>query len=605
MGLPLRTVGDILISVGDSRKDSLEALNRKLNADGVASDKPLTPIGKLLISRGLITPDQLLKAIEHQKEAGEYLGQAIVELGFLSEQQLVAALSSQLDEISSIDEASADVEVDESKLVIDPAAINLVTGQMAVKANAVSIQVDLAKKTLVMGVIDTRDMTALDEIRFSSGCQIQVVEVSQNFLQEAWKTHYRWSGQVSVSKQNDLLQTDFRAFAAKLNDAQVGPFIHRLLSKASELKVSDIHIDPFKNDVQVRFRIDGKLYQAATFNRAVYPQFIGKLRVMANIDLSDKKHSIDTRMSVQTSENRHTEYRVSILNSLFGERVVLRVQRDSSQIPRLSNINVPKVYTEMIAEKLRLPHGMIIVTGPTGSGKTTTLYAMLTELTDLTRNIMTIEDPIELTLPGASQIPVEGDKGLGFSNILRSVLRQDPDVIMVGEIRDEETAQIAVRAAMTGHLVLASLHTNDALASITRLQDMGIAPYYLGPALNLLLAQRLIRLLCDDCKKPVKHPRELLLELGFSPEQIKGTKFFKARGCSKCNMTGYRGRMPIFEMLSVNQALQDSISRGDAASKMRAIAKKNKYVPFLTLLKEYLKRGKTSIDEAMPYLLDR
>ena len=605
MGLPLGGGGVILRKVGDSRKDSLEMLNRKLSADAVGSKKPQTPIGKLLVSKALITPEQLIKAIERQKETGDYLGQAIIELGFTSEQQLIAALSSQLDEISSSDEAGVEREIDESKLVIDPAAINLVTGQMAVKANAIPIRVDLVKKILVIGVADTRDMTALDEIRFSSGCQIQVVEVSQDFLQESWKTHYRWTGQVSVSVQNDLLQTDFRAFAAKLNDAQVGPFIHRLLSKASELKVSDIHIDPFKNDVQVRFRIDGKLYQAAAFNRAVYPQFIGKLRVMANIDLSDKKHSIDTRMSVQTAENRHTEYRVSILNSLFGERVVLRVQRDSSQIPRLSNINIPKVYTEMIGEKLRLPHGMIIVTGPTGSGKTTTLYAMLMELADYTRNIMTIEDPIELTLPGASQIPVESDKNLNFSNILRSVLRQDPDVIMVGEIRDEETAQIAVRAAMTGHLVLASLHTNDALASITRLQDMGIAPYYLGPALNLLLAQRLIRLLCDDCKKPVKHSRQLLLELGFSPEQIRATDFFKSGGCSKCNMTGYRGRMPLFEMLSVNQALRDSISRGDPASKMRSIAKKNKYVPFLTLLKEYLKRGKTSIDEAMPYLLDR
>lgn len=563
------------------------------------------PLGKILLEKGLITQDQLLSAINTQKETGEYLGQILLDQGLISESDLINNLSDQLDSFfGGMAEDFEDGSHADAQIEVSPEAVQLIPAELALRSTAIPLSVDPQKKVLRIGLLDTRDMQSLDEIRFKTGMNLEPIKVSQEFLEEAWSVHYHWTGQRAMNKQNDLLQSEFRAFAQKLNDAQMSPFINRVLVRAVELGASDIHIDPFEKEVSIRYRLDGKLYQVANFSKKLYPIFVGRMRVMAKVDVAERKTAIDSRLSIQVSESKVAEFRLSILSAQHGDRIVLRVQRSSTEIPRLNSINLPKVYLSEVKEKLQHPHGLIIVTGPTGSGKSTTLYAMLTELADLSRNVMTIEDPIELSLDGVSQIPVDAERGQTFSAILRATLRQDPDVIMLGEIRDEETAHIAVRAAMTGHLVLCSLHTNDALSAITRLSDMGIPPYYIAPALNLLIAQRLIRLLCEHCKKPKRQSKQLMLELGFTPAQLKGTKFYEAVGCSKCNMTGYKGRIPIFEMLSVKQSIRDAISRGDDMRKIKNMAKKNRYVPFGNLLREYVKRGKTSIEEALPFLLD-
>lgn len=593
--------------MGDSQKPAqpLDSLPRQAEVAPCFDLSQPKRLGDILVERGLINEQQRDEAIQIQKDTGEYLGQIIVSKNWVADSKMLEILSEQLESFGPLEIDDQEEPIDEESLVIEADAIKLVPLELAIKANAVPISIREVEKKLQLGVVDTKDLTALDEIHFKTGLVPEPVVVSAYFIESAWKKFYNYNAISSVSKQNDLLQSEFRAFTSKLTQEQVNPFISRLLSKAAELGASDIHIDLFKHEVKIRFRIDGQLYQVTSFKKEFYSQFIGRMKVLANIDVADRQATYDGRVSFKTADGLQREYRISILQSLFGERVVLRVQRDNSHIPRLDSINLPKVYIEKVRSKVKLPHGMIVVTGPTGSGKTTTLYAMLSELADYTRNIMTIEDPVELTLAGASQIPVGADRELSFSSALRSALRQDPDVIMIGEIRDEETAQIAVRAAMTGHLVLCSLHTNDALSAITRLEDMNVPPYYIGPALNLLVAQRLIRLLCDECKQKGSYSRQMLLELGFSPAQIRSLNLYSAKGCSKCNMTGYRGRIPIFEMVDVRARLREAIAKSEPMRRLMSIAKKSDYVPFGTLLREYIKRGKTSVEEALPYLLDQ
>lgn len=565
----------------------------------------VTPIGNLLVEKGLISGDQLVQAIKKQKESGEVLGRVILDMGLINESQLISTLSEQLEIMGGAStEGALDVD-DESKIKISPEAISILPAPMAIKANAMPISLDATTKTLTLGVLDSRDIAAIDEIKFRLGVSLKIVEVSSNFLESAWAQYYGEKNARVRGRQSDSIQAEFKSFTAKLTQENVVPFINRLLSRAAELRASDIHIDPFEAYVVIRFRIDGKLYEAARFPKNVYSTFIGRLKIIANIDIGEKKSTVDGRLSLKLTDKVQLEFRVSILNAQFGERVVLRIARESTQIPTLNDINIPKIYLDVIKQKIKTPHGLIVVTGPTGSGKTTTLYAILSQLADMSRNVLTIEDPVEISLPGASQIQVEADKGHTFAKILRSVLRQDPDVIMIGEIRDEETATIAVRAAMTGHLVLCSLHTNDAISAVTRLEDMNVPPYYIGPALNLVIGQRLIRLLCDHCKKPQRHSKQMLLEFGFTPAQIKKDVFYQPSGCSHCHMTGYKGRIPVFEVLDVNTEFRDAVSGGEKQPKLRSIAKRNKHIEFPILLREYLRRGKTSMEEALPYLIER
>ncbi len=570
------------------------------------SPLPKAPaLGEILKSRGFLSAEQLQKAVDRQKESGELLGQVLVDLGFINSEQMIAALSDQLDVLGGY--ASQEVPEAEDDGVhpdVHTDAVSIIPGVLAVKAKIMPLSVDPTKKILKVAAGEFRDLQAIDEVRFKTGLELEFVKVSNDFLEECWRKYYQLHSSCATARQNENLINEFRSYTAKLNQDNISAFINKVLIRAAELRVSDIHIDPFEDSVSIRFRMDGRLYQAATFAKSAYQTFMGRLKVIANIEIIDKKTTLDSRIALKISDVRQVQYRISIVNSLFGERVVLRIQRELSDLPSLDQLGVPKLYLDLVRRKLKSPHGMVIVTGPTGSGKTTTLYAMIRELCDQTRNVMTIEDPVELTLPGASQISVDAEKGHTFAKILRGVLRQDPDVIMVGEIRDEETAQIATRAAMTGHLVFCSLHTNDAISSITRLGEMKVPSYYLGPALNLVIAQRLVRVLCDHCKVEARPSRQLLFEMGFSPSQIKRDTFYEPSGCAHCNFTGFKGRTPIFEVLDVRQAVREAIAQGKEMAQIRKIAEKNKYLPFLTLLREYMRRGRTSLDEALPYLID-
>lgn len=558
-------------------------------------------LGELLIKEGFITPSQLEKAIQFQKQEGIRLGEALVSLGIIKEDQMVAALGRQL----NIPYFSL------SRGLLKPAADQglqkLIPQDFALKNSVVPLSRTL--KSLTVAMSDPLDLILIDNLKKITGCEINPVIATKSdiaktiedfygkskLLEAAVEASYDIGTGESTSTEAEGIESELSLdkLIARAEEAPVVKLVDLIIRQAINERASDIHIEPFKDKISLRYRIDGKLYEIPPPAKHLHLPIISRVKILAKLDIAEKRLPQDGAILVKIDE-RPIDIRVSIIPTIYGEKGVLRILDRSSIVLELGQMGFDAKHLVLMRSAMNSPYGLIFLTGPTGSGKTTTLSAMLNEIKDPSKNIVTIEDPVEYKIEGINQVQVKPEIGLTFASALRSFLRQDPDIMLVGEVRDLETAQICIRSALTGHLVLSTLHTNDAPTAVTRLIDIGIEPYMVAPSLLLVVAQRLIRKLCPDCKQAYEVTKEERESL-----KTKTELFYKAKGCSKCNQLGYKGRACIAEVMAINEEMQNLINEGASFQKIREVARAN---GMQTLYESGLKKveeGISSLEEAL------
>ena len=525
-------------------------------------------IGELLVQRDLLTVDQLRRAKEEAAAQGTRLGYQITNLGYIEENALAELLSAEYGVPS--------INLDEFE--IDPEVIQLVPEHVALKHTLVPV--NRAGSTLIIATSDPSNIFALDDVKFLTGYNVEPVVAPEEALRRAIDRYYD-SSSTLADVMSDFEDDDFEVVSAAesvdvaeleaaTEDAPVVKLVNLILTDAIKKNASDIHIEPYETDFRVRYRIDGVLYQVMRPPRKLKNALTSRIKIMANLDIAERRLPQDGRIKLKMGKQKEMDYRVSVLPTLFGEKIVLRLLDKSNLQLDMTKLGFEVEQLKLFKECVYRPWGMVLVTGPTGSGKTTTLYSALSELNQTTTNISTAEDPVEINLVGINQVQMHEEIGLNFAAALRSFLRQDPDVIMVGEIRDFETAEISVKASLTGHLVLSTLHTNDAPSTINRLLNMGIEPFLVVSAVNCVLAQRLARMVCADCcdDDPEVVP-EALEEAGMSPEEAKSCRPKIGRGCQNCAETGYRGRIAIYETMVLSDTLKDFVLNGASAAEIK------------------------------------
>jgi type IV pilus assembly protein PilB len=522
-------------------------------------------IGEHLVDKGLITAMQLKEALEEQKRSGGKLGEVLIRKGYISEDNFTRALSEQLG-IPFVDVANYKV---------DPEAIKLFTLEMVQRYQAIPINKIVDALTVAM--VDPLNILAVDEIKRSCGLTIRPVFATASGIKEAINKYYKTgepSEEVSAYAQGAPLgpEVDLETLVKEADEAPVVTLVNSLFAEAIESGASDIHLEPEERNLYLRLRIDGVLQDIKPVTKDLEPAVISRIKILANMDIAERRLPQDGRIKMNIL-NREIDLRVSTFPTIYGENVSIRLLDKSQAIFKLEDLGFETKALDVFKEQIRRPYGIILVTGPTGSGKTTTLYASLNLINDLKKNIITLEDPIEYVIPRLRQSQVNVKAGLTFATGLRAILRQDPDIVMIGEIRDQETAEIAIHAALTGHLVFSTLHTNDAASAVGRLIDMGIEPFLVASALNAILAQRLVRRLCPKCKKPY-NPKEVeLASLGFS-QPPKDITVYKEVGCSHCRLTGYKGRIGIFELLILDEGIKELILKKSPAHQIKEYAVK-------------------------------
>jgi len=548
-------------------------------------------LGELLIKRNYITPDQLKKASDEQKLKGGRLESNLVRLGYIKEDELLSFLSAQYRVPS----------VKISKMEINPTVMKLIPSSISKKYFIMPINRVGSKLTLAMA--DPSNIVVIDEIKFMTGFNVEPVVASETEIIDAIKKYYGGGGNVAglgsvsfqasdydleegkinfldgISLDDDVVDVDDfdKLVHGAVDNVEVveggpnpleesidmeGPIIkivNGILIKAIKLGASDIHFEPYERTFRVRYRVDGVLRRDMALPIQIKNAMTSRLKIMARLDIAEKRLPQDGRIKLRMGKGREMDFRVSTIPTLFGEKVVLRLLDKAALQLDMTKLGFEESSLDDLNGAIHKPVGMILVTGPTGSGKTTTLYSALSELNKESENIMTAEDPIEYNFMGINQVQMHEEIGLTFASALRSFLRQDPDIIMVGEIRDFETAQIAVQAALTGHLVLSTVHTNDAPGTITRLVDMGIEPFLISSAVILILAQRLIRKICMDCREPIKVHPQLLIDLGIPPDEVKSFPVYKGKGCPICNNTGYKGRVGLYEVMPMKEEVKELV----------------------------------------------
>jgi len=528
-------------------------------------------IGEALVKSGKLSPNQLAQAIEAQQKKGGWITTQFVQLGFLSEGELLQGISDYYG-LPMVDLGS--VSIDHSILQLIPANIASKHGL-----------IPLVRKdhTLTICVTDPSNMAALNEIRFITGLDVQLCVGRGSEIRQLHKRLYENKPaydqilhEARAEQTIDLVETqedfDLLALEKATADAPVVKLVNAILSDAISKNASDIHLEPYESTCRVRFRIDGILYEIMRPPAKLKSALISRLKIMAHLDIAERRLPQDGRMKLRLENENTVDFRVNVTPTLFGEKVVLRLLDTSNIQLDLSKLGFDTKQLSHFNDAISQPHGMILVTGPTGSGKSTTLYAALSELNKMTTNICTVEDPVEINLPGINQSQVHDEIGFSFASALRAFLRQDPDVIMVGEIRDQETAEIAIKASMTGHLVLSTLHTNDAPSSINRLLNMGVEPFLVSSSINLVVAQRLARRICMHCSVEASIPREALIAAGMSSVEAETIKVRKAVGCPRCADTGYRGRIALYEIMRICAEVRDLILRGAPAPEIKQAA---------------------------------
>ena len=528
-------------------------------------------LGEILLRENLINPVQLQKAKEEQKNTGKRLGYTLAKMGLIDEQSLTNFIASHYG-VPPIELSHTD---------IDPEVIKLVPENMARRHNV--IPVNRAGSSLIVAMSDPSDIYAIDELKFKTGYNIEVMVASDSAIEEALNRYYSQDMSFDDSMFDFDEEVEFNENTEEAvnildlekasEEAPIIRLVNFILLNAIKKGASDIHVEPYEKFFRVRFRIDGVLHEEINPPLRYKNAIISRLKIMSNMDIAERRLPQDGRIKLKVGKNKEMDFRVSVLPTLFGEKVVLRLLDKSNLQLDMTKLGFEEEALELFKKAIYQPYGMVLVTGPTGSGKTTTLYSALSELNTVDQNISTAEDPVEFNLPGINQVHIHDEIGLDFASALRSFLRQDPDIIMVGEIRDFETAEIAVKAALTGHLVLSTLHTNDAPSTINRLLNMGVEPFLVTASVNLILAQRLARKICTECKEPVEVPKEVLRELGMSEEEASKVKHvYKGKGCHVCNNTGYKGRIALYEVMWLYDELKDMVIQGASAAELKSEA---------------------------------
>jgi type IV pilus assembly protein PilB len=531
-------------------------------------------LGELLVRENMISVQQLQQAQEDQKRSGGRLGSSLVKMGMIEETELLNFLSKQYHVPSiNLEEFEIDAEI-----------VKLISEEVATKHQVMPVH--RAGASLVVAMADPSNIFAIDDIKFLTGFNIEVVVASEPQIQKAIEKYYKSGGETSYDEVMSGFDEDEIAFGTdddsinsldlekSAEEAPVVKLVNLILIDAIKKGASDIHIEPYEKLFRVRYRIDGALYEVMKPPLKLKQAVISRLKIMSALDIAERRLPQDGRIKLKLGKGREMDFRVSVLPTLFGEKTVLRLLDKGNLQLDMTKLGFEQASLDSFKGGIHKPYGMVLVTGPTGSGKTTTLYSALSELNQTTDNISTAEDPVEFNLAGINQVQMQEAIGLNFAAALRSFLRQDPDVIMVGEIRDFETCEIAIKAALTGHLVLSTLHTNDAPATVSRMLNMGIEPFLICAALNVIVAQRLLRKICAECKEPNPEtpPPQAFRDLQMKEEHIGKFQLMRGRGCDICSGTGHKGRIAIYEVMTATDPLKEAILNGASAAELKAAA---------------------------------
>ena len=553
-------------------------------------------LGNFLVREGLITAEQLESALQEQKANGGMLGSHLVKMGIIEEAELMEFLSKQFGVPST----------DPSKLDVDLEVIEMIPGNIVQKYKIVPIS--LEGQTLTIAMVDPSNIFIIDDIKFLTRKNIRVTVATESSIKLAMDRFYDAGASledvmsefdedgvdvVDASEDMDLGELESAA-----EQAPVVKLVNLILVDAIKKMASDIHIEPYEKSFRVRYRIDGVLYEVMKPPMKLKNALISRLKIMSRLDIAERRLPQDGRIKLKT-KGKEMDFRVSVLPTLFGEKIVLRLLDKSNLQLDMTKLGFEVKQLDNFKDAIYKPFGMVLVTGPTGSGKTTTLYSALSELNKTTENISTAEDPVEFNLGGINQVQMHESIGLSFAAALRSFLRQDPDIIMVGEIRDFETAEIAIKAALTGHMVLSTLHTNDAPSTVNRMLNMGVEPFLVSSAVNLILAQRLSRKICEDCKEDLDIPKETLLDLGVPDEEVGSFKCYHGIGCPTCSQTGYKGRIALYEVMPLFEEIKELVLVGASSTEIKREAMR---LGMLTLRQSginKLKEGITTVEEVV------
>ncbi|HYF93625.1 MAG TPA: ATPase, T2SS/T4P/T4SS family [Symbiobacteriaceae bacterium] len=523
----------------------------------MASDKKL--LGDSLVQSGLIGPGELAKALEVQKASGHRLGEVLVALGYLTETDVARAIADQL----------GIPFVADHELQVDMAVARLLPPSAARKTSALPLREEFG--LLYVAMADPLDVFSLDEIRHLTRRGVQPVACTRQGLNKAIVQYERLASLKQRDGTGEIGATTEIQLPPELDDAPVVQLVNELVDRAISERASDIHIEPAENQFRVRFRVDGFLREIMNPQIAYHAPVVARIKVLAGLDISERRSPQDGRIELR-DKGRNVDLRVSTLPTVHGEKVVLRIFNRTHALPKLEELGFSQQTIQWYTSCVRRPHGMVLVTGPTGSGKTSTLMSTLAYLNSPEKNIVTIEDPVEYQLAGVSHVQVNPKAGLTFADGLRAILRQDPNIIMIGEIRDSETADVAVRSALTGHMVLSTLHTNDAAGALTRLLDMEVEPYLIASSVLGVLAQRLLRRVCTQCREGFPVDADVFADYGCVPKGPGKATLYRAVGCPRCSGTGYSGRFPVFELLRVSPAIQDLVTRRCSLADIRGQA---------------------------------
>jgi type IV pilus assembly protein PilB len=592
-------------------------------------------LGEILVRENLISPQNLRVALDHQRENGGRLASNLVKLGLVTDDVITAVLSRQYG-IPSVN-----LEL----FNIDPAVLRLIPQEVAQKHSVLPLS--RVGATLTLAMVDPTNVFALDDVKFMTGLNVEPVVVAEGSVQQAIAKYYGTSREIELASiaddasleraaknssngkngaitHDDLVsldsldfdheqtedvevvedneEIDLSTLSRLSEDAPVVRLVNVLLVDSLRRGASDIHIEPYEKELRIRFRIDGVLYDVMHPPLKMRDALISRVKIMSKLDISEKRLPQDGRIKIKVkvdSRRRELDFRVSTLPTLFGEKVVLRLLDKQNLMLDMTKLGFEPESLKKFQRNISKPYGMVLVTGPTGSGKTNTLYSALQSLNTIETNIMTAEDPVEFNLMGINQVQMKEQIGLNFAAALRAFLRQDPNIVLVGEIRDFETAEIAIKAALTGHLVLSTLHTNDAPSTISRLMNMGIEPFLVATSVNLIQAQRLIRRVCKDCKQEVQTPPEALIEVGLSADEAKTIKTYKGKGCTTCNNTGYKGRIGLYEVMEITDELRELILIGASALELRKKAIDDGMITLRESGLYKIREGVTTVEEVV------
>jgi type IV pilus assembly protein PilB len=555
---------------------------------------------ELLVKESLLTPDQAQKATADQRRTGERLASVLTRLGFLKEDDLLDFLSRKY----------GIPIINLGRVEVDPEILKLVRREIIQKYQVFPVR--KVGNTLTLALSDPTVVLAIDDVQFATGLHVIPVLAAESAIRQAIERSYDTGvddlkklldQETAGSESNvELVDKNQKVDVGELGkEAQEAPtirFVNLIIGDAIRKRASDIHLEPYEKVFRVRYRIDGVLHDMMSPPKQMEAAILSRVKIMANLDIAERRLPQDGRISVKF-QSREIDLRVSSLPTIFGEKIVMRVLDKTGTVLDLARLGFEEDDLARFKKLIATPYGMILVTGPTGSGKSTTLYAAISTINHSDINIITAEDPVEFNIPGINQVLVREDIGYSFSAALRAFLRQDPDVILVGEMRDLETAQITIRAALTGHLVFSTLHTNDAASTVTRLQDMGIPPFLISSSLLMVIAQRLVRRICLECREPVSVPVSALIDVGFRPEEAESVQAYTGKGCSTCAQTGFKGRIAIHEVMWMTPEVQEAIVRQRAANEIKELAVK---AGMRTLRHSGLRKvstGMTTIDEVL------